>query len=104
MRHFNVEYIPKPCENKWKDIANEFEKSVHFPHCLGAVGGKHIHVNKCFKSGSMNLNYKNHFSIVLMAVVDSNYKFIYADIGYIKIHSVIVMIYQFLMKLFLGNC
>lgn len=29
----------------------------------------------------MNLNYKNYFSIVLITVVNSNYQFIYVDIG-----------------------
>ncbi|KAL4123451.1 hypothetical protein QTP88_015629 [Uroleucon formosanum] len=33
------------------------------------------------KSGSMYYNYKNYFSIVLLAVADSNYRFTYIDIG-----------------------
>ena len=32
-------------------------------------------------SGSVNLNYKYFFSVVLMAVVDSNYRFVYIDVG-----------------------
>lgn len=32
-------------------------------------------------SGSLFYNYKNYFSIVLLAVVDANYKFIYIDVG-----------------------
>jgi hypothetical protein len=43
--------------------------------------GKHIRVQNFPDSGSMNLNYKNYFSIVLMAIIDSDYKFIYVDIG-----------------------
>lgn len=32
-------------------------------------------------SGSLFYNYKNYFSIVLLAIVDVNYKFIYIDVG-----------------------
>ncbi|XP_047521177.1 protein ALP1-like isoform X2 [Pieris napi] len=70
-----------PTNEKWKTIAEDFEGRAHFPHCLGAVDGKHIRIENFPNSGSMNLNYKGYFSIVLMAVVDSNYKFIFVDIG-----------------------
>ena len=33
------------------------------------------------KSGSMFFNYKNSFSIVMMAVVDADYKFLFVDVG-----------------------
>jgi len=79
---FKNNYLSKPNEEKWKSIANYgFGKTAQFPHCLGAVDGKHIRVQNFPDSGSMNLNYKNYFSIVLMAIVDSDYKFIYVDIG-----------------------
>ena len=48
---------------------------------MGAIDGKHIRVTKFPRSGSMNLNYKCYFSIVLMAVANSDYKFTYVDIG-----------------------
>ena len=50
-------------------------------NCLGAIDGKHIRVTKFPRSGSMNLNYKCYFSI-LMAIADSDYKFTYADTGF----------------------
>ncbi|CAH1978729.1 unnamed protein product [Acanthoscelides obtectus] len=75
------EFLPQPTEETWQRIADNFKKSAQFPNCLGAIDGKHIRVNRFPHSGSMNLNYKGYFFIILMAVVDSDYKFIYVDIG-----------------------
>lgn len=75
------EYLPKPTAEKWKEIADGFTRNAQFPHCIGAVDGKHVRVQKLPGSGSMNLNYKHYFSIVLMAVADSDYRFVYVDIG-----------------------
>lgn len=75
------EFLLQPTKENWQNIANGFKKSTQFPNCLGAVDGKHIRVNRFPHSGSMNLNYNGYFSIVLMAVADSDYKFTYVDIG-----------------------
>ncbi|CAH1997214.1 unnamed protein product [Acanthoscelides obtectus] len=75
------EYLPTPTVENWKDIADGFTRNAQFPHCIGAVDGKHVRIMKFPGSGSMNLNYKHFFSIVLMAIADSNYRFIYVDIG-----------------------
>ncbi|XP_051164908.1 uncharacterized protein LOC127283849 [Leptopilina boulardi] len=65
----------------WKTIAENYEKRWNFPHCVGALDGKHIRIIKPPYSGSVFYNYKKFFSFVLMAMCDSNYKFTWVDVG-----------------------
>ena len=55
------ECIPNPTKEQWELTALELERRVNFPHCLGAVDGKHIRVIKPEHSGSMFYNYKDFF-------------------------------------------
>lgn len=65
----------------WLEIADAFETLWNFPHCVGAIDGKHILLQNPINSGSDFFNYKSQFSIVLLAVVDGNYNFLFADVG-----------------------
>ena len=56
-------------------------KEANFPNCNGAIDGKHIKINYPTPSGSLYYNYKKYYSIVLLAVVDAYYRFIFLDIG-----------------------
>jgi hypothetical protein len=74
-----AECMPQLSLNEWENIAKTFQDRSQFPHCLGAVDGKHVRLTTPI--GSMFYNYKGYSSIVLMAVADANYRFIYVDIG-----------------------
>ncbi|CAH1993097.1 unnamed protein product [Acanthoscelides obtectus] len=67
--------------NGWKKIANYYNNLWNFPMCLGSMDGKHIIIQSPKFSGSEYINYKGTFSIVLFAIVDANYNFIYVYIG-----------------------
>nr|CAI5849243.1 unnamed protein product [Callosobruchus analis] len=76
------EYIKMPSTNDgWRDVSREFDVAWNFPHCIGCVDGKHVVMQNPNNAGSMYLNYKGTFSIVLMAVCDANYCFTFADAG-----------------------
>lgn len=74
-------YIPTPQKNDWEHISQRFWTAWNFPNCLGALDGKHIEIVAPDNSGSNYFNYKKTFSVVLLALVDANYKLIAVDIG-----------------------
>ena len=45
------------------------------------MDGKHVQLKCRFNSGSYYFNYKSSFSIVLLALVDADCKFLYVDVG-----------------------
>jgi hypothetical protein len=65
----------------WKRISDGFLEKWNFPHTLGALDGKHIACKCPPSSGSTYFNYKKYYSIVLLALVDYDNKFILSDIG-----------------------
>ncbi|XP_044142903.1 putative nuclease HARBI1 [Bufo gargarizans] len=71
--------MPQPKADDWFRIAEGFNFAAQFPNCIGAMDGKHIRVKKPPHSGSRF--FKQYFSVVVMAVADSNYRFIMVDIG-----------------------
>ncbi|KAL1476541.1 hypothetical protein MTO96_036423, partial [Rhipicephalus appendiculatus] len=76
------DFIRKPStKEEWKNVMDGFSQKWNFPNCIGAIDGKHVLVKKPPKSGTVYRNYKKSFSVILFAVVDANYKFLYTDVG-----------------------
>lgn len=78
---FRADHLKEMTLQDWEDVANEFQRRANFPMCLGAIDGKHIRIQNFPHAGSMNFNYKKYYSIVLLAVVDVNLRFLFVDIG-----------------------
>ena len=73
--------LPQPTEEKYKKKAEELHSFYQFPICIGAIEGKHIVIQASHNNDSLFFNYKKTFSVVLLAMVDANYKFTIIDFG-----------------------
>ena len=75
-------YLKLPdTEEQWKKIASSTQERWQFPNCIGAADGKHVSILHPTSSGSEFYNYKGFYSIVLLALVDHDYQFLYVDVG-----------------------
>ena len=59
-----------PTKEEWKTVAAEYDDRWNFSNCIGAMDEKHVIISPPLQSGSLYYNYKDSFSIVLLAVVD----------------------------------
>ena len=72
---FSREYLRCPT------TPEEFRIRWNVPHALGALDGKHVAVKKLKNTGALFHNYKGFFFIVMLALVDGQYKFRWVDAG-----------------------
>ncbi|KAG5873102.1 hypothetical protein JTB14_008182 [Gonioctena quinquepunctata] len=72
--------VPKN-EKEWDDVDKRFYSKWNYPNCIGALDGKHIVLQAPANSGSLYYNYKGSFSVVLMALCEADYNFLYVDVG-----------------------
>jgi len=75
-----------PCtEQEFKQKMKEMNDKWQFPFCWAAIDGCHIPI-KCPPTGAASCkeyhNFKNFYSVVLMAMVDSRYRFIWGSCGF----------------------
>lgn len=80
-KNLQEEAFPDLTENLLKKVAEGFERRWSYPHCVGSIDGKHIRIRCPHNTGSMFFNYKEFFSVSLLALVDYNYKFLAVDVG-----------------------
>ena len=66
---------------EWKQVAQVFSDKWNFHHTCGAIDGKHVAIKCPPNGGTLYFNYKKFYSIVLMALVDANYRFLYVSLG-----------------------
>lgn len=57
-----------------------YKELWNFPHSLDAIDGKHVAIVPPANSRSYYFNYKEYHSLVLMAVVNAKYQFMYIDV------------------------
>ncbi len=81
IQRYGEEFLKFPqTQDAWLAKAQRFADRWNFPHCLGAMDGKHFRI-KSPGQGSLYYSYKKYHSIILMAIVDADYRFIYVDVG-----------------------
>lgn len=75
--HFIVPLSP----DQWQRVTSKFSQRWNFHHCCSTLDGKHIKIKKPDKSRSNYFNYIGYFSLILLALVDTDYKFIWCNTG-----------------------
>lgn len=68
-------------EHEWRQISEDWMQRWNFPYTIGAIDGKHVACKAPPNTGSEYYNYKGFFSIILFAMVSSDYKFLWADVS-----------------------
>ena len=80
-QHLLPKYAKMPCQDRLREIVQEFETLWGFPQVVGAVDGTHIPILKPTECPSDYYNRKGFYSILIQGVVDSQGCFIDVNIG-----------------------
>jgi len=68
-------------EDEWVKVADNFYTKWNYPNCIGAIDGKHVAIRQPAHTGSEYFNYKHFFSVLMLALVDADYQFLYVNVG-----------------------
>lgn len=73
--------MPKPTTEIWEKSSRMFLSKWNYPNAIGSIDGKHFTIKCPNNTGSRHFSYLKKCSVVLMAIVDADYKFVCVDIG-----------------------
>lgn len=73
--------MPQPSMDDFRKFSQKYLSSWNFPNCVGAIDGKHVQIKSPKNSGSLYFNYKEFYSIVMLAIVNADLKFVAIDVG-----------------------
>lgn len=73
-------------ENEWKIVAKGFENRWDYPHEVGAVDGRHIHIALLQELVHISITDLQHG---IMAIVNAYCKFTLADFGVVVYQMVV---------------
>ncbi len=73
-------------QDGWRDVASKFSEKLNVHNVIGAMDGKHVAIKApkevalCIIITYLYHNYKGFFSMILLALVDADYKFMWYNI------------------------
>ncbi|CAJ0606312.1 unnamed protein product [Cylicocyclus nassatus] len=75
------EAFPRIKRGKFIQVARITQERYDYPRAVGFLDGKHIHIKKPARSGSIFYNYQHYNSIILLALCDCDHRIIAYDVG-----------------------
>ena len=83
--HYLFEFLKifrvRATREEWKRMQEAFKAKWNFPSCCGAIDAKHCQMKRPDNSFSEFYNYKGTYNIILFALVDADYRFVFIDMG-----------------------
>ncbi|VDK65217.1 unnamed protein product [Cylicostephanus goldi] len=73
--------FPPITRDMMEETARLTQERYDYPRGVAFMDGKHIAIDKPPHSGSLFWNYKNFYSIILLAMTDADYRVLAYDIG-----------------------